>query len=207
MYILPIIFLAISSSSDAFVVGISYGINKISINFTNNLLIALISGIGTFLSMALGKLLLNIIPIEKANVIGSSVLILFGVYMLIHSLKNDCSKEKNDSKINMEGENYYHNVLNNPEIIDVNGSKNIEIKESLFLGIVLCINNIGLGIAASITGLNMYLTSLASCIFSMLFIQLGHYVGEKFLSKTLSKYSEIISACIIILLGIYETFI
>lgn len=204
MYILPIIFFAISSSSDNFIVGISYGINKIKINFVNNIFIALISGVGTLLSMTLGKLLLNIIPIEKANAIGGFVLILFGLYMFINSIKD---KYKNNNEIKSEDKNYYHNVLSNPEIIDVDGSKNIEAKESLCLGIVLCINNIGLGIAASITGLNIYLTSLSSFIFSMLFIQLGHYVGKRFLSKTLSTYSEIISACIIILLGIYETFI
>lgn len=207
MYIFPIIFFAISSSSDNFIVGISYGINKIKINFINNIFIALISGIGTFLSMAFGKALLNIIPLEKANLLGSSVLILFGLYMFINSLKNLYIKDKDICEINIEEKNYYHNILNNPEVIDADGSNNIEFRESISLGMVLCINNIGLGIAASITGLNMYLTSLCSFLFSVLFIQLGYYVGNKFLSKRLSKYSEIVSALIIIILGIYELFI
>ncbi|PRR78932.1 manganese efflux pump MntP [Clostridium liquoris] len=207
MYIFPIIFFAISSSSDNFIVGISYGINKIKINFIYNIFIALISGIGTFLSMVFGKVLLNIIPLKKANLLGSSVLILFGLYMFINSLKNLYIKDKDICEINIGEKNYYHNILNNPEIIDADGSNNIEFKESISLGMVLCINNIGLGIAASITGLNMYLTSLCSFLFSVLFIQLGYYVGSKFLSKRLSKYSEIVSALIIIILGIYELFI
>ncbi len=157
--------------------------------------------------MVFGKVLLNIIPLKKANLLGSSVLILFGLYMFINSLKNLYIKDKDICEINIGEKNYYHNILNNPEIIDADGSNNIEFKESISLGMVLCINNIGLGIAASITGLNMYLTSLCSFLFSVLFIQLGYYVGSKFLSKRLSKYSEIVSALIIIILGIYELFI
>ncbi|KAJ51856.1 putative sporulation protein YtaF [Clostridium tetanomorphum] len=207
MCILPIIFFAISASSDSFIVGISYGINKIRIDFINNLFIATISGLGTFLSMAFGKLLLNIIPVEKANLIGSIVLILFGLYMLISSSKNKHNKDEASTKNIQQDKNYYYNVLNNPEIIDIDGSKNIELKESLSLGIVLSINNIGLGIAASVIGLNVYITSISSLLFGMIFIQLGHFVGEKFLSKRMSKYSEVISYFIIILLGLYGIFI
>ncbi|WP_125152381.1 sporulation membrane protein YtaF [Clostridium rectalis] len=195
MHILSALFFAISSSGDGFVVGLSYGINKIKINNRSNFIIAFIAGMGTFLSMLCGKLLLNIISPNIANVIGSVILMIFGLYMLFTAL-NTKQKSIKDTD--------YENVLKNPEIIDINGSKNIETKEALMLGFILCLNNIGLGIGASITGLNIYITSISSFLFSIIFIQLGVIIGEQFLSDNLAKYSNVVSAIIIILLGLYE---
>lgn len=205
MHMLSILLFAVSSSSDALVVGFSYGIRKVSINPINNILISVISGIGTLLAMLFGKAFLCFISQEYANSIGSSILILFGLYILINLLRKilNCNNKAAGNK-NFQS---YENTLKNPEIIDTNNSKTIELKESLPLAIILCLNNIGLGIGASITGLNIILTSVASMVFSFVFIPAGYHIGAKVSSDKLSKYSEIVSACIIIALGIYELFI
>jgi len=199
MNILSVILFALSSSSDNLIVGLSYGAKKVKINFMNNFIISFISGIGTFIAMLFGKALLQFIPIKCSNIIGSGILIVLGLCLLINLLRKG-NKDKSDFQL-------YENALRNPEIIDTNNSKTIESKEAIVLGIVLCLNNIGLGIGASITGLNIFLTSISSLIFSMVFIPIGYCIGEKMLSNKLSKYSEIISISIIIILGIYELFI
>lgn len=199
MNILSAILFALSSSSDNLIVGLSYGAKKVKINFMNNFIISFISGIGTFIAMLFGKALLQFIPIKCSNIIGSGILIVLGLVLLINLLRKG-NKDKSEFQL-------YENALRNPEIIDTNNSKTIESKEAIILGIVLCLNNIGLGIGASITGLNIFLTSISSLIFSMVFIPIGYCIGKKMLSDKLSKYSEIISISIIIILGIYELFI
>ncbi|MCX7883802.1 MAG: sporulation membrane protein YtaF [Caloramator sp.] len=205
MNILLILLFSISSSSDNFIIGISYGIQKISISFLYNLIIAFISCIGTFISMLLGKILTNFISPFLANILGAALLIILGLYMQYNSYKskkNNNLYTSNTSKIEC-----YENIIMHPEIIDSNKSKTIELKESILLGSILCLNNIGLGIGVSILGLNIYITSLSSMIFSLVFIKLGSYIGSKVLSDKLVNYSEIISSWIIILLGLYELFL
>ena len=209
MHILSIFLFAISSSSDSLIVGLSYGAKKVRINFLNNFIVSFISGIGTFFAMLFGRVLLRLIPLARANIIGSIILILFGMYLLVNSLRKNIDSKKGTEEVYEDISEFqrYENTLRNPEVIDTNDSKTIEFKEAIILGIVLCLNNIGLGIGASITGLNIYMTSISSLLFSLVFIPIGYYIGEKVFSDKLSRYSEIISICIIIILGIYELFI
>lgn len=204
MHVISIILFAIASSSDNFVIGLSYGAKRIKINLISNLIVSTISGVGTFIAMIFGGVFHNFIPVYASKAIGSITIILFGLYMLIVAFKNkhqeNIEEEKNNDK-------YYTKVFKNPEIVDKNHSKVIEYKEAIVLGFILCLNNIGLGIAASIVGINIYAASLASLAFSIVFIPLGCYVGEKIIYTQLSRNSETIAAIIIILLGVYEIFI
>lgn len=207
MHILSILLFALSSSSDNFIIGLSYGAKKIRINFINNLLVAVISCVGTVTAMLFGKLFCKFIPAAYTNVFGSLVLLLFGLYMLFNAYKKKSSDNKELIFDNQAKIYHYNEIIEHPEVVDKNNSKTIEFKEAIILGIILCINNIGLGIGASISGLNIYVTSLSSLIFSILFIKLGCYFGSIVSSSRLANYSENIAACVIILLSIYELFI
>jgi len=209
MNILSIFLFAISSSGDSLIVGLSYGAKKVRINFINNFMISFISGIGTFLAMSFGKTILRLIPLKYSNIIGSGILILLGMFLLINWIRKEIESKKRTEEVNDDtsGFKHYEDALRNPEIIDINDSKTIDFKEAIILGIVLCLNNIGLGIGASITGLNIFMTSISSLIFSLVFIPIGYCIGEKVVSDKLSRYSEIISIFIILILGIYELFI
>ncbi|WP_298836661.1 sporulation membrane protein YtaF [Clostridium sp.] len=209
MNILAIFFFAIASSSDGLIVGLSYGAKKVRINFISNFMISFISGIGTFLAMSFGRSLLQLMPLKYSNILGSGILILFGIFLLVNWLRKNIGSTKSIEKANKDSSGYkhYENTLRNPEIIDTNDSKTIDFKEAIILGFVLCLNNIGLGIGASISGLNIFMTSIFSLILSLIFIPIGYYIGEKVISDTLSKYSEIISICIILILGLYELFV
>lgn len=198
MSFLSILMFAISSSCDSLVIGISYGINKIRINFLNNLLVALISGLGTFISMVPGAKLINYISPEQANKFGSLLIIIVGIFLIIKSLYKD-------NKI--KEENSYSDILKNPEKMDFDSSKTIEVKEAVYLGLFLCLNNVGLGIMASIIGLNIYLTSFLSFLFGLIFLKLGSYLGQKASARSFNnKLLEISSYLLIILLGLWEFF-
>lgn len=192
MHILSSLLFAFSANVDNFVVGLSYGIKKIKIGFMSNLLIALISLAGTVLSMLAGKIIFDFMPKNVSNSIGSTMLILIGTWTIVKPLLKN--KNSND-------------ILDNPEKADVDNSSSIDGKESIVLAFALTINNVGLGIGASITGLNVVLTSFFTFIFSMIMITAGHICGSNYLSKVFSKSAAIVSGLIIIFLGVYEMLI
>ncbi|MDP4143742.1 MAG: sporulation membrane protein YtaF [Bacillota bacterium] len=198
MHILSSILFALSSNTDNFTIGIAYGIKKLRINIISNIMIAIISCIGTFASMYFGKIISRFMPEYMANYLGSIFLILIGVYGIITSLKESYNRSTKFS---------YSNLIDNPENVDFNNSGCIDFKESVVLGISLTINNIATGIGASIAGLNIIVTCILTFLFSIAFISLGYNLGLKFLYKTSTRNSGIISGLIILCIGVYEFFI
>lgn len=198
MNILSIVFLAIATSSDSLIVGLSYSAKKVNITPYINFIISMLTGLTTFIIMILGDKLRNMIPLIYTNIIGGILLMLLGTYFLISFIKNSSIYNKSNTF------DCYNNMLKNPEKIDTDNSKNIEWKEAILLSLVLSLNNIGLAFGASIAGLNMYLISICAFIFSFVFIHTGLFIGKIMFSNKLTNYSEIISAIMIIIVGIYE---
>lgn len=192
MHLLSSLLFALSANTDNFVVGLSYGIKRIKIKIISNFLIATISLFGTIVSMLMGRIIINLIPRSISNSLGSIILIIIGSWTIIKTL---IEKSSNGG------------LLDNPEKADLDMSASIDAKESIALAFALTINNLGLGIGASITGLNIIITSLFTFIFSILTIIIGYSLGSNFLSNIFSKKATIVSGLIIIILGIYEILI
>ncbi|NLM34483.1 MAG: sporulation membrane protein YtaF [Clostridiales bacterium] len=195
MHVLSTFFFCAAASSDSLIIGLSYGSKGIRLKFCSNFLVAAISSLGTFLAMLLGLGLHEGISYKYTTIIGSVLLILFGFYMLISSLRK--KKERGQSL-------GYQDYINHPEHFDKDSSQEIEVKEAVILGVILSVNNVGIGIGASVAGLNIFITSLLSLIFSMVFVKLGFFIGKKLISSRLAKCIEYISALIIIFLGLYQ---
>lgn len=199
MHILSILLFALTSNIDNFTVGLAYGIKKIKVSISSNILIAFISALGTFISMSAGLIISKFIPMDISNILGAGIIVLIGLWFI-----KDFFTKKN-SKVSTD--NQLISVLNNPYEADTDNSGYIDIKESITLAFALTINNLGLGIGASITGLNIMYTTLVTFIFSILTISLGSLLGNSYLSKMFGKYAPLISGIIMVLLGVYEMFV
>ncbi|NLC06879.1 MAG: sporulation membrane protein YtaF [Syntrophomonadaceae bacterium] len=196
----------VSANMDNIVVGLSLGMKKIEVGKVTNLLIAFILSIVTILSMVIGKMLNALMPTTMANISGGVLLILIGLYALWKSIHDNKQKEINAVPSQCSMKNYIE-ILDTPEKADLDKSGTINGKESLLLAAALSINNLGLGIGAGITGLNVFITVLFAFIFSILFLSIGYYLGSNYLSKALGKHASITAALLIILLGLYETIV
>ncbi|MDT8715988.1 sporulation membrane protein YtaF [Clostridium sp. 19966] len=199
MHILSIILFALTSNIDNFTVGIAYGIKKIKVGTISNLLIAFITALGTFISMSLGLVINNFISNDVSNILGSLILIFIGLWFVKDFFTN--------KSLNTSNNNQFITLLSDPEKADMDNSGYIDIKESLTLAFSLAINNLGLGIGASITGLNAVAASISAFVFSILTISLGSLIGNSYLSRLFGKYASLISGLVIIILGIYEIII
>ncbi|MGL5643143.1 MAG: sporulation membrane protein YtaF [Paraclostridium sp.] len=192
MHFLSIILFSISSNLDNLTVSIGYGMENIKIKALSNFIISFISALGTFISMSVGTVVLKFLNEKIANDIGSIILIFIGLYFCFQFFKNK------NSQSNTLGNNTKH--------IDKNNSKSIEPKESISLAFALTINNFGVGFGASVAGINVLFTSLATFFISALFLQIGDKLGSGFFSKIFGKYSNFISGILIIFIGVYEIF-
>jgi putative sporulation protein YtaF len=202
MHILSSFVFALSANIDNFTVGIAYGIKKFQIDLKSNVLIAAITGIGTFVSMTIGYIISKFLSAKVSNILGAAILIGIGIWLIIdYFLKKGNCRNIDKSKINCI------EILDNPEKADEDNSGFIDIKESITLAFALTINNFGLGIGASISGLNIFLTTFLTFIFSILTIILGYFLGKSYFSKLLGKYASLFSGIIIVLLGLYEIFV
>ena len=93
-------------------------------------------------------------------------------------------------------------ILEKPEIADTNKSGTIEFKESILLSIALALNNVGLGIGASIAGLHIILTTIVTLIITIILIPLGFLCSKKLLNTWIGKSGSLISGILLIILAV-----
>ncbi|EJT6163738.1 sporulation membrane protein YtaF [Clostridium perfringens] len=199
---LSILLFVIAASLDILVVSLAYGLKDIKINFSSTLVITSISALGTFISMILGKFLVDLIPVKLGDIIGGLVLLALGFYSIYSYFK----EKKILTSHNSENNSSPTFILENPEVADKDKSGNIDFKESLALSLALALNNFGLGIGASISGLNIAFTTISTFIISLIFISLGFYLSKTIKSKNISKNSNLIAGIIIIILSLFIIF-
>lgn len=195
--VLQTILFLLSASVDNLLVGLSYGIKNIRIDPINNVIIATLSGAFTLVSMLFGRLATNVLPPSLELRIGSGLLILIGVYFIY-----SCWKPKPIEPHHKR--DLYGEFLQHPEIADTDHSSTIDTKEAIVIGAALSMNNFGLGLGASIIGLNPAACCILSFLFSLLFIKLGCLIANNMLSSCLKRTAGPVSGLIIIFLGIYS---
>lgn len=198
--ILTSLLFCISFNLDNIAIGIAYGIKKIKLGFFSNLLIAFITTIGTFLSMCISKQILNFIPLNVASIIGALIIILLGLYFLIQSII-DLYGNENLKLLTIKNSK---NMIEYASKTDKDKSNYIDRKEAISVALGLSFNNIGMGIIASATGINLFLATFFTFIFSITFLSFGIYIGNKFIGKILGKFAPLISGILLIILGIIE---
>ncbi|MCM1535863.1 MAG: manganese efflux pump [Clostridium sp.] len=208
MQIFSSLLFGVSASLDALILGISYGIRKVHIKLWQNLFISLITLSGTCLAIGFGRwqgvLLQNLlsgpggIPLERC--IGSMVLILFGLYYLFKFMlslqkkypKMSTSKESAVDEISDSQEGVYPHYLS--------------LKASLLMGLALSVNNMGIGLGASIAGLSLLPAAVSTFLFSAVFLGLGNCLGKSRLSDFLGQAATPISGLLLLGLGLFEWF-
>lgn len=183
MHVLSALLFAVSANIDCLAIGLSYGIQSVKIDARSNLIIAVISTAGTLISMLAGKPLAALCSADTANRIGAVLLMLIGCWILFQNHRTQQKSLK---------------------AYDRDASSRIDQKEAVVLAFALTINNMGLGISGSITGLPIPVTCLFTFLYSLLFIAVSQVAGKSCIAYFIHKYARDTAAWMIILLGILE---
>ena len=189
IHLLSALLFGVSSNTDNLVVGMSYGIKKMPIRWSENLIVALITFMGTVLSMILGKSVLLFLPQKLAGILGSVIIILIGAVGLVKFfMKMKKPEEESEEETEL-------------------ALQTLTRTEALILGLALTLNNIGLGIGASITGLPVLSTALCSFLFRLLFLYIGNLIGRSKIAELVGEFAEPLASLLMIGLGVYEIFV
>ena len=191
---------SLSSNLDNLVIGIAYGVKKIKIGITPNLIIATVTSIGTLISMSVGKFISGFLPTSLTNMLGAVIIMLLGLYFLIQSILKLIPKSYSNSLALKNVDE----IMDYAEKSDSDNSGTLNIKEAFVVSLGLMLNNLGTGLAASITGVNVSITVICTFILSIALLMLGKSIGHNVLGSVCGKYAPLISGVLLIILGIFE---
>lgn len=197
-HLLSSVLLAFSANVDNLAVGIAYGVKRIAIGTLSNLIIAIVSAAGTYASMSAGKLISAVLPLNVANWLGSILLIAIGIWTIWDTYRTKPTRQQDPSDL------AYTTFIADPARADRDHSRIIDAKESIVLALALTLNNLGSGIGAGISGLDIPLTTLLTFIFSLLAVTIGYFLGARFTTTLSGQLTGIASGLLLIGLGIYE---
>ncbi|MGC8603900.1 MAG: sporulation membrane protein YtaF [Desulfomonilaceae bacterium] len=213
LHLVTIFLLALSSNLDNVGVGTSYGVRGINIPFGSNLLIAFITGTGTYVAMAIGNGINNIISPNVANAAGAIIIGGAGVYVLFQELSRRDKTNEGALEVFKESDfsdqSFFRKILtilDHPFLADTDFSGDISLQEGFLLALALTLNNLTNGIGAGLLGLDKMLTTSFVVILSIVTIWFGIQFGLHSGVHWFGRFSGRISGLILIFLGIYEYF-
>ena len=181
MNLISTLLFTISANLDNIPIGIFFALNNKKIKIKDLFEISFFTSIFTLFIMIIGKIICKFITLEHANKIGAYIIIFIGIHDILKELIN-LFKNKT-------------NIVKNKNITYLSKSKII---------IFLSINNLALGINASITGLNYISCSIFTFIFGSIFLYIGSFIGKNINYNLISNILQYSSYIIILLLGIIE---
>lgn len=204
----PLLF-GISANLDALLIGASYGFRKIHISFRQNLLISFITFLGSFLSIGLGRLLEPIFPANITAYVGSVLLILFGGYLLgkglLHGIQLLVALKEHETAPSSTFSSVDASSADAPSALpDKQNVLSPTLTEVVALGIMLSMNNIGIGFGTGMAGITMLPTMIVTLSLSLLFMTLGNRLGASRLLRSVAVVADPLSGILLICLGVLE---
>lgn len=215
MQLIPSLLFGISASLDALLVGISYGLRKIRIRALQNLAISLVSLLGTCLSACLGSHLLPFLPPTLAGCTGSIILMLLGAYYIVRWISTVLINQRAQAMDEIDTINEAHVIAE----MQATGKAKAPAKEksstekplsclsaseTFILSLTLSVNNIGIGLSASMAGLALVPAAAMTFGCSALFLLCGNRLGQSRFLCLIGNAADPISGLLLIGLGILQ---
>ena len=181
--IVKCILLALSASIDALGLGITYGIKKTKMSSVGNLIIFVVlfclSGISVFIGHYISVLFSPI----AAALLGSSLLIVLGVYNIFKAQTKNCSTN-----------------------FDTDGSNYIDAKEAFILGLAVAVDASCVSLGSGMIGIGGVILPFLMAVFHTFFVNCGNLVANNIVQKFTisSKLLSNLSGIILIFIGFFR---
>jgi len=209
---LSVLWLAFAVSLDSFGAGTTYGMRGIRIPFSSASIIAACSGSVIYLSMWVGRWLVQGLPTEYVHFFGAFLFIALGIWGLYQGMKSEESDEVKSQqdelsepkvwtlKINPLG--LVIQILKTPMAADVDRSGTISGSEAFLLGLALSLDSMGAGIGAAMMGLPSLLMALSIAGMCACFLYLGMWVGLHYIHRFSCRFLAFLPGTILIIMGL-----
>ena len=178
------ILLALSASIDALSLGITYGIKKTKISRTGNIIIFSIVLFCSILAMLAGHFLSLMFSPIFSVALGSSLLIMLGIY-------------------NIYKEFHENSSLKN---FDIDNSNYIDYKEAVAIGLTVAVDASCVSMGCGIIGYISFILPVFMAIFHTLFVNVGNSLSKRLVQQlnVPSRVLSILSGVLLILIGVFR---
>ncbi|MDQ0149579.1 sporulation membrane protein YtaF [Eubacterium multiforme] len=189
---------------DSFVASIAYSANKIKIPNIYIIVMNIVSCLILTMSLTLGNYLEGILPNYLPKYISFFIFTSLGVYKLFEGFfkryMSKFSKLREPLTIKLFDFKLAFQVYIDETKADFDKSKNISLKESIYLAMALSLDSLAVGFGASFININSLFMILFCFIFGICSIKIGSYLGEKFLpSNSNNNLSWISGICLLLI--------
>lgn len=189
--------ISVASNLDNAGVGIAYGVRRVKISSLANGLIALISGIATYIAGAAGNLLIHYIPPKAAGYIGGTVMILVGLWVLSEPIREKIKRNRSRDLV-------FARILHDPMVADFDQSQHISLTEASVLGVALALNALAGGFDAGIVHISIWFVAIGVALFSYVLLGFSAYLGRRFAAESLGSKATIIAGILLLVIGIHQ---
>jgi len=191
---IPVVAIGVVSNLDNLGVGVSLGFRSGRVPYLPNVIIALITMIGTAAAMVLGRELGREMSPSMDRLLGAGVVLVVGIGSIVAALSAN-SDGPGDEECPPD-----HAV----DQIMV-GEPSVSVREALVLGVALSVNNVGTGIGAGAAGLSPVATTIVAGLFSLLAIgpcsQMADLAGTRWLGGSASLVGGMLLVVVALLLA------
>lgn len=195
MLLVPSLLFGVSASLDALLVGVSFGLRGVHIRLLQNFFISLVTLLGTCLSVSLGSFLTPLLPSVISGYAGSLILMFLGVYYITKWILETVQDKTSDYLPEAE-----QAVLTSAELLP----SCLTVPQVLVLSLTLSVNNLGIGLSASMAGLTLLPAATATGICSVLFLYLGNRLGRSPLLQLIGDLADPLSGILLIGLSLIQ---
>ena len=209
-HFLPALLLALASNLDNVGVGLAYGMRRVRVPLSSNVLIAAITAGGTLASVLFGNTIGKLLSPSLANILAGGILIAMGCWVVVKEAvalyrgrdQALLSTLSSSAEIGYLGK--VHTIRENPLFADGDHSGKIDLKEALLLGLALTPNNLVNGAAAGMMDLSVGLMVLLVFLLSVATIWAGIEVGGQCGKRWLGNIAGVASGALLIFVGACE---
>ncbi|AKX97286.1 sporulation membrane protein YtaF [Neomoorella thermoacetica] len=204
---LATIFLALAVSLDGLGVGLAYGLRKIKLPWLSLVLVAMVSVVASFLSMAAGHLITMVFNPVLAGRLGAGILLTLGLVIILEAyLKREGAgaEEQTLLRFRLPRLGLVIQILKEPSRADRDLSGSISSQEALTLGLALALDALGTGIGAAAAGFSLFLAPLCIGLCQLLLVRAGLFLGEYWGLENLGWRGAAIPGLILIAIGLWR---
>lgn len=169
--------------TDTFVASLAYGANRVHVSWGKASLLNGICSLCLGLALGMGSIISSLIPGELTRAICMVSLFILGlVKILDYSIKayinRHCCIRRNLS-FSLSGLKVIVNIYGDPMAADVDGSKSLGWKETVFLALAMSIDSLVAGTMAALLDIPAFATLILSFIVGMGMMYAGLGLGRK----------------------------
>lgn len=201
-FMLDMILLVLATGCDSFFMSVAYGVEGIKIPKRCILMIAFCSTFFLSISMYMASLLTDILPNDFGRWLSFAILCLLGLMNLFQGqVKRYVRKYKKEPLIiRFQGISFVIDIFLDEKEADCDHSKELSLKEALYLGVALSMDSLASGLAYGIGFINIQRVIVYSFVMGILLIISGSFIGRH-ISSHLHFDVSCIAGCMLIVLA------